>query len=118
MTTFSSQRQSPEVAQVEQRLLDIFNILGKKYFIYTTQVFCRDTFGINIFIQYYFVSNRKGFEVFEKKVSAIFYVRSWLLWIVHLISFQKDFCSGRSRIPELEFGDFCNDLERIPGSGE
>ena len=28
MTTFSSQRQSPDVAQVEQRLLDIFNILG------------------------------------------------------------------------------------------
>ena len=52
MITFSFQRQSPEMAQVEQRLLDIFNILG------------------------------------------------------------------RSRIPELEFGDFCADLERNPGSGK
>ena len=29
MTTFSSQRQLPEVAQAENRLLDIFNLLGK-----------------------------------------------------------------------------------------
>ena len=52
ITTFSFQRQSPEMEQVEQRLLDIFNILG------------------------------------------------------------------RSRIPELEFGDFFDVLERIPSSGK
>merc|ERR1719480_469578 len=52
MTTFSSQRQLPEVAQAENRLLDIFNLLG------------------------------------------------------------------RSRIPDLEVGEFCDDLERSPGSGQ
>lgn len=51
MTTFSSQRQLPEVAQAESRLLDIFNLLG------------------------------------------------------------------RSRIPDLEVGEFCDDLDRSPGSG-
>ena len=56
MTTFSSQRQSPEVAQVEQRLLDIFNILGKNNILVNLSLLCCDLEEItmNIKISYDF----------------------------------------------------------------
>ena len=90
MTTFSSQRQSPDVAQVEQRLLDIFNILGKNIILKNLFLFMRYLWNNSSHTKLNVKSNRKGFDVFKRSYQLSF-MSDLRFSGFCIISFYKDF---------------------------